>query len=225
MKPALPIAALASALVLGGAWFLTQPSGSQSTGFDLPGAAQAQGASAEIDISTVAEMTLGDPDAPVTVIYYASLTCPHCASFHANQLKSLKSEFIDTGKVHFIYRDVYFDRFGLWASMVARCGGESRFFGITEMLYDQQVDWIAGGDPGLISENLRRIGRTAGLEDAAIEACLTDETMAQTLIAWFQDNAERDGINSTPSLVINGERHSNMAFNDLAELINAALEG
>ncbi len=229
MKAALPVVALAALFAVGGTWMLTQSGGAQSTSFELPGAAQAQSADAsgdvEIDVSTVTEMTLGNPDAPVTVIEYASYTCPHCATFHANQFKNLKADYIDTGLVQFIYREVYFDRFGLWASMVARCGGEGRFFGITEMLYDQQDRWIAGGDPVLISENLRRIGRTAGMSSETVDACLADEVMAQTLVAWFQENAERDGITSTPSLVINGERHSNMAYGDLAALIDAALEG
>ena len=129
-----------------------------------PGAAQAQDDAAAdttepaIDTSTIEEMVLGSPDAPVTMIEYASFTCPHCAAFHGDQFQRLKEEYIDTGKVQFIYREVYFDRFGLWASMVARCGGEMRFFGISSMLYEQQQEWIAGGDPTLISENLRRIG-------------------------------------------------------------------
>jgi protein-disulfide isomerase len=227
MKAALPVVALAALFAVGGTWMLTQSGGSQSTSFELPGAANAQSAdpAAEIDISSVTEMVLGNPDAPVTVIEYASYTCPHCATFHANQFKNLQADYIDTGLVQFIYREVYFDRFGLWASMIARCGGEARFFGITEMLYDQQDKWIAGGDPVLISENLRRIGRAAGMSAETVDACLADEVKAQTLVAWFQENAERDGITSTPSLVINGQRHSNMAYGDLAALIDAALEG
>jgi protein-disulfide isomerase len=186
--------------------------------------AAAQDAEPAIDTSTVTEMVLGSPDAPVTVIEYASFTCPHCAAFHADQFKSLKADYIDTGKVQFIYREVYFDRFGLWASMMARCGGEMRFFGIAEILYAEQAEWVAGGDPVAISENLRRIGRTAGMDDATLEACLTDETQAQTLVAWFQENAEADGIEATPTLIIDGEKHSNMPYPELAALIDAALE-
>lgn len=178
---------------------------------------------AEIDTSTVTEMVLGSPDAPVTMIEYASFTCPHCAAFHADQFKSLKADYIDTGKVQFIYREVYFDRFGLWASMVARCGGEMRFFGIAEVLYAEQQEWIAGGDPVAISENLRRIGRTAGMDDATLDACLTDETQAQTLVAWFQENAAADGVDSTPTLIINGEKHTNMPYAELAAIIDAEL--
>jgi protein-disulfide isomerase len=226
MKTYLAATFLAGAFAVGGAWMITRPvDGAGQT--MIPGAAFAQEAGAEtgaeIDTSTVTEMVLGSPDAPVTMIEYASFTCPHCAAFHADQFPQLKAEYIDTGKVQFIYREVFFDRFGLWASMVARCGGEMRYFGIVDMLYEQQQEWIAGGDPVAISENLRRIGRTAGMDDATLDACMTDETSAQTLVAWFQENAARDGVESTPTLFIDGVKHSNMAYPELAALIEAAL--
>ena len=95
-----------------------------------------------VDTSGIMEMTLGSDDAPITLTEYASFTCPHCANFHRAVFKDLRKDYIDTGKVKFIYRDVYFDPFGLWASVVARCGGEERFFGIADMIYDQQSEWI-----------------------------------------------------------------------------------
>lgn len=191
-----------------------------------PVLAQDQTTAPEIDISTVTEMAIGAPDAPVTVIEYGSFTCPHCAAFHANQLEQLKAEYVESGQVRFVFREVYFDRFGLWASMVARCGGEMRFFAIHDMIYEQQQEWVAGGtDPAAIADNLRRIGISAGLDAAAVDACMRDETMAQTLVAWFQANAEADGIESTPTLLINGEKYSNMAYEELKALIDAALEG
>jgi protein-disulfide isomerase len=226
MKTYLAATFLAGAFAVGGAWMIARPvDGAGQT--VMPGAAFAQEAGAEteaeIDTSTVVEMVLGSPDAPVTMIEYASFTCPHCAAFHADQFPQLKAEYIDTGKVQFIYREVYFDRFGLWASMVARCGGEMRFFGIADMLYEQQQEWIAGGDPTLISENLRRIGRTAGMDDATLDACMQDETQAQTLVAWFQENATRDGVEATPTLFIDGVKHSNMPYAELSALIEEAL--
>ena len=171
----------------------------------------------------IADMALGAADAPVTIIEYASFTCPHCAAFHADQFQRLKADYIDTGKVRFVYREVYFDRFGLWASMVARCGGEMRFFGISDMLYDQQQDWIAGGDPAAIAENLRRIGRTAGMDDETLDACLKDEAQATALFDWYQANAETDGVESTPTLIIDGVKHSNMAYDELRTLIDTVL--
>lgn len=172
----------------------------------------------------VREMSLGDPDAPVTVIEYASFTCPHCRNFHAESFDRLKEEFIDTGKVHFIYREVYFDRFGLWAGLLARCGGQERYFGLVDLIYENQSEWTSGEQPADIADNLRRLGRAAGLEDAQIEACLQDADKAQALVAEYQKNAEADGIRATPSFVIDGELYSNMPYDELAATIDGKLE-
>ncbi|GGX40781.1 thiol-disulfide oxidoreductase [Tateyamaria omphalii] len=191
----------------------------------LLGAANAQAASDDIDTSSVVEMQLGNPDAPVTVIEYASYTCPHCATFHSGAFKQLKSDYIDAGKVNFIYREVYFDRFGLWASAIARCAGTPEtFFGVTDLLYSGQSEWAraGGGDPAQIADELRKIGRLAGLSSNKIEACLTDADNLRTLVAWYQQNAADDGINSTPSFVINGTKYNNMAYNEMARLIDEA---
>ena len=197
------------------------------TGAEPFGAAFAQDA-ADIDTSMIKEMTLGNPDAPVTVIEYASFTCPHCASFHAGAYKQLKADYIDTGKINFIYREVYFDRFGLWAGIVARCGenAESRYFGIADMLYVQQRDWAnSSNSPTDIVNKLRRIGKTAGLTDADLDQCFTDADRAQALYALYLKNAEADGVNSTPSFLINGAKHANMPYEEMKQIIDAALAG
>jgi len=177
-------------------------------------------ATSEIAIPDMAE---GAQDAPITIIEYGSFTCPHCAAFHADQYQKLKDDYIDTGKVRFIFREVYFDRFGLWASMIARCGGEMRFFGIADLLYDQQREWVGDGDPAAIAENLRRIGKTAGMDDATLDACLKDEAQAEALVAWYQANAQRDSIEGTPTFIINGEKHSNMGYEELQQILEAEL--
>jgi hypothetical protein len=82
-------------------------------------------------------------------------------------------DYVDTNRIRYVYREVYFDRFGLWASMVARCGGPDRFFGIVDLIYEQQPEWTQGA-PRDIAENLRRIGRTAGLTNEELDACLTE---------------------------------------------------
>jgi protein-disulfide isomerase len=184
----------------------------------LAGPVQAQDA----DTSQVTEMTMGPADAKVTIIEYASFTCPHCANFHTGPLKELKADYIDTDKVHFIYRDVFFDRFGLWASMVARCGGEEKFFGISDMLYEQQREWT-NGQPAEIADNLRRIGKVAGIEPDALDACLNDEAKAKALVAWYQENAEAHEVNSTPTLIINEQKYSNMAYDELKGIIDEKL--
>lgn len=225
MKNVLLSGAIALALAAGAGYWLSQSaSPTAPAGSDLLGAANAQEAG-EIDTSTITEMAMGPEDAPVTVIEYASFTCPHCASFHDNQLKQLKADYVETGKVRFVYRDVFFDRFGLWASMVARCGGEERFFGIADMIYEQQKDWIGNGqDPVAITERLRKIGKVAGLGEDQIESCLTDAEKARTLVAWFQENAEEHGVTSTPTLVIDGETYSNMSFDEISTILDGLLE-
>jgi len=186
----------------------------------LTGAAMAQEAAP--NTSQIVEMTMGPEDAKVTIIEYASFTCPHCANFHKGPLKQLKADYIDTDKVHFVYRDVYFDRFGLWASMVARCGGAEKFFGISDMIYEQQAEWTKG-EPAEIADNLRRIGKVAGLEPDALEACLNDNEKAKTLVAWYQENAEAHEVTSTPTLVINEQKYANMAYDELRAIIDEKL--
>ncbi|MBM7070157.1 DsbA family protein [Actibacterium sp. 188UL27-1] len=212
----------ASAAAVGSAglyWF----SSASNTGTLIPPAQAQSSEASEIDTSDIVEMTMGDPEAPVTVVEYASYTCPHCATFHKETFKKLKTEFIDTGKVHFIYREVYFDRPGLWASMVARCGGPVRYFGINELLYNQQREWTSG-DSSAVVANLRKIGRTAGLDDAMLDACLQDAGKAEALYANYQKNMEADGIRSTPSFLINGNLISgNTSFSEFSRLIEAEL--
>lgn len=221
MNRLIPVAVLALILIAGGGWFLTQGG---STPPDVPlGAADAQETAEDVDTSSVIEMAQGAEDAPLTIIEYASFTCPHCATFHEGPYKQLKSEYIDTGKVRFIYREVYFDRYGLWASMIARCGGEERFFGITDLIFKGQSEWVRAGEPSAIVEELRKIGRLAGLDNEQLESCLQDGDKAQTLVAWYQKNAEEHDVRGTPSFIIDGEKYSNMAYGELKTIIDGKL--
>jgi protein-disulfide isomerase len=181
------------------------------------------GAVAAQEASQVEEMTLGDPDAPVTVIEYASFTCPHCATFHEEGFEQLKADYVDAGKVRYVYREVYFDRPGIWAALVARCGGGDRYFGIVDLIYERQDEWARAGEPAEIADNLRRLGLSAGLSEAELEACLSDGDKAQAMLAEFQRNADADGIESTPSFVIGGETYTNRPYADLAAIIDEEL--
>ena len=171
----------------------------------------------------IKDFSLGSPDAPVQITEYASFTCSHCANFHDTVFKSLKADYIDTGKVEFTYREVYFDRYGLWAAMVARCGGDMRYFGISDILFETQSVWAGSQDPNVVVENLKKIGRTAGMDDATLDACMKDGAMAEALVARFETNMKADGVEGTPTLFINGVKHSNMGYDELKAIIDAEL--
>ncbi len=210
------------AVAVGGFLWLNPAGSTGTTALTDLGAAQAQTASGEIDTSSVVEMTMGEEDAPITFIEYASYTCPHCQRFHKDVFPQLKADYIDTGKVKFVYREVYFDGPGLWAGMTARCGGEERFFGMVDLIYENQREWTQGA-PAEVAGNLKRMGKLAGMTDAQLDACLQDGDKARALTAVFQENAERDGIRATPSFVINGELQSNMAYTELKALLDSML--
>ena len=190
--------------------------------FALPYVVSAEEAS-EV-VKPIAEMMQGKQDAPIEMIEYASFTCPHCATFHADVYPKLKINYIDKGFVKFIYREVYFDKYGMWASMIARCAGPDRFFGMTDQIYRKQSDWArAEGDVAIVTQ-LRKIGLLAGLDEAQLNSCLQDGEKLRALVEWYSENAKRDKIKSTPTLVINGEKHSNQNYEKLTEILDEILK-
>lgn len=218
---------LAAALIaLGGAayWLTSAPAPTQTSLPPQPaGAAMAQNSTETPSNIQIMDMTEGNPDAPITVVEYASFTCPHCRSFHENAFGKLKKNYIDTGKIKFVLREVYFDRFGLWAGMVARCGGPDKYFGIVDILFTEQQKWTAGGDPATIADNLRKIGMRAGMKKDQVNACMQDGEKAQAMVAVYQSNAEADGIKGTPTFVIDGEKNPNMSYADFSALLDKKL--
>ena len=220
------IIALVAIVCLGGAFFAFGGKSSETTEVSMTSEAAASTVADDADapaLPAIAEMTLGNPDAPVKVTEYASYTCSHCGTFHNEGFKELKANYIDTGKVHFTYREVYFDRAALWASMVARCGGEEKFFGISDLIYKGQREWMGSGDPVQMADGLRKIARVAGLSSETIDVCLADQGKAQALAEWFQANADADGIESTPSFIIGDDRVIGNNYAKLREVIEAQL--
>lgn len=191
--------------------------------FGLGGTAAYAQETAPAAATELKDFSIGAPDAKVQITEYASFTCPHCANFHDSVFKPLKADYIDTGKVMFTYREVYFDRPGLWAAMIARCGGDMRYFGISDILFETQQEWPASQDPAVIVENLKKIGRTAGMDDAAMDTCMKDADTAKAMIARSEANMKTDGVEGTPTLMINGVKHSNMSYADLKAIIDAEL--
>lgn len=191
--------------------------------FALPFAANAQSSDADAGAAEIIDMVKGAEDAPITVIEYASFTCPHCARFHSDVYKLLRKNYIDTGKVKFIFREVYFDKYGMWASMIARCSGPDRFFGMTDLILNSQSTWARAGDDLAIVEALRKIGRLSGMQDAALDSCLQDGEKLRALVGWYKENAQRDGIQSTPSFLIDGQPYKNMDYEEFAKILDEKL--
>ncbi len=169
------------------------------------------------------EMVLGSEDTEIEVIEYASFTCSHCASFHKNAFEALKENYIDTGKISFEMREVYFDRVGLWAGITARCGGRSKYFAIVDILFDKQSEWANGLDAQAIATRLKAIGLAVGLKPETIDACFRDGPKAEMLVNTSKGFMDADGIKSTPSFVINGKKYSNMSYEKFSEILDEEL--
>ena len=148
-------------------------------------------------------MVLGDPKAPIKIVEYASLTCSHCATFHNDVFPRIKADYIDTGKARLVYRDFPLDRVALQAAVIARCGGADGFFGFVEVLFRTQKSWARSNDP---IDALARIGRLGGLKREAIDACLADKTLVDSILAVRLHGEKEFGIGSTPTFIINGEK-------------------
>ncbi len=189
-------------------------------------AALAQDTEPEIDVSQIQEMQLGNPDATVTVIEYASFSCPACKYFHEVSFKPFKADYIDTGKVKFILREFYSTRGDLWASLVARCNSGEQFFGIVDLIFERQSEWARLNDPVVVADQLRRIGLIAGQERETIEQCMQDRQKAQNLVAWYQQNALEHEVQFTPSfVVISDKTYKGIGFDEVTDLIDAATGG
>ena len=170
------------------------------------------------------EMSKGNEDAPVVFVEYASLTCPACAAFHSNVYPQLNKEYIETGKVKFIHREIYFDKAGLWAALTARCtNGVNRYFGMLELLYSEQAIWSRYESSDKIVDALLRISAKSGIEKAKAISCLEDQEKALDLVNEFQFYVNKDAIESTPTFIINGKKYANRPYDELKKIIDEEL--
>jgi protein-disulfide isomerase len=168
--------------------------------------ATAQGVSAA-DIAkpvSLPDMALGPANATVTITEFASMTCPHCADFNEKVFPKIKSEYIDTGKVRYVFREFPLDIKAAAGSMLARCiakDDSGKYFAVIDMLFKQQNDWVLKNT----TETLTRIGKQAGLSGQQIEDCLKDQALLDKIAADQKYAADVLKVSSTPSFFINGE--------------------
>ena len=151
------------------------------------------------------DMALGPADAKVTITEYASMTCPHCAAFNADVFPKIKAEFIDTGKVRYIFREFPLDIKAAAGSMLSRCianGDAAKYFAVTDLLFKTQSDWVMKNT----AESLARIGKQAGLTQEQVEACLKDQSLLDKIAADQKYASEVLKVDSTPTFFINGEK-------------------
>ena len=162
------------------------------------------GADASTKAEAVPEVTaddkfLGQADAPVTIVEYFSLGCPHCKHFHEAILPQLKKDYIDTGKVRLVFRDFPLDNVSFAAAMLTRCVNDLAYFPMVDTLFQQQDSWhVQGG-----VEQVKTIAKTAGIDDAAFAACLNDQAEKDKMTAIQKEAADKLKVNSTPTFFIN----------------------
>lgn len=151
----------------------------------------------------MSERILGKADAPVTIIEFASLTCPHCKDFEINTLPKLKAAYIDTGKVKLIYRDFPLDGRALLAAMVARCAPKDRYFAFLGALFRGQDTWARAQDP---LQALGQVARVGGMSQADFDACIKNEALFEAIKKDAAEAQSQYKIESTPTFIINGKK-------------------
>jgi protein-disulfide isomerase len=186
--------------------------------------ATAQSASDVAKPVSLPDMALGPANATVTITEYASMTCPHCAAFNENVFPKIKSEYIDSGKVRYVFREFPLDIKAAAGSMLARCIAKDdagKYFAVIDMLFRQQNDWVTKNT----TETLTRIGKQAGLSQQAVEDCLKDQALLDKIAADQKYASDVLKVDSTPTFFINGEKiKGETSFEEFDKRIKALLK-
>ncbi|MGO4831350.1 DsbA family protein [Rhizobiaceae sp. 2RAB30] len=187
---------------------------------DAPKAAGTVDMAKLLEPGALPEKALGKDDAPVTIVEYASMTCPHCAHFHEQTLPELKTKYIDTGKVRLILREFPFDPRAEAGFMLARCSNDN-YFAMVDVLFKQQQGWAAAQDA---KSALLQIAKLAGFSQESFEACLTDQKLLDEVRAVLERGAKDFGVDSTPTFFINGGRYPGaLSIAELSAIIDPLL--
>jgi len=149
------------------------------------------------------DFVIGNDDAPITIIEYASMSCSHCANFHTNTLKTLKKEYIDTGKVKFVFRDFPYNYPALLGSMVMRCIPEEVRYDYMNALYQLQNQWVVR-ENAITKQELYKIMQSGGMNKEDFEACINDTDIENQILQEIMAAQKEYKIRTTPSFLING---------------------
>ena len=155
-------------------------------------------------IGAMSEKSIGEKNAPITIVEYASMSCPHCAKFHAETLPELKRDYIETGKVRLVMRDFPLDIFALKAAMLSRCSGNKRYFAFVDVLFKGQKNWTRSKDP---VKSLERIARLGGLSAQDIRLCLANKGLEEAILDVRLKAEQKYQVEETPTFIINGEKY------------------
>lgn len=168
------------------------------------------------------DIIVGDPDAPVTIVEYASMTCGHCANFHVNSLPQLKKDFIDTGKAKLIIREFPFDPRALAGAMLARCtGDDAKRTAMVDVLLEQQGEWVRAENA---SAALLKFAKLAGMSQDDFTACLNDKELQQKVVETQERGQNEFGVNATPTFFVNGDKYSGaLGPDEMAAVIESHL--
>ncbi|OJF98732.1 DsbA family protein [Pararhizobium antarcticum] len=167
------------------------------------------------------EMAIGEANAPVTIVEYMSMTCPHCAAFHNNTFDAIKTKYVDSGKVRFVVREFPFDPRAAAAFMLARCAPEGQYFPMVSMMMKQQEQWAAAPNG---REALLQMSKLAGFTQESFETCLTNQKLLDDVNATMQKGAKDYGVASTPTFFVNGKKYSgDMSVDTMSALIDTML--
>ena len=164
------------------------------------------------------EKFLGDNNAKITIIEYASMTCDHCANFHKNIFPEIYEKYIQTGKVKFIFRDFPLDKQALFAAILANCAPKEKYFDFVKLIFNTTQKWVSVEDEFL--KKLKNIGKMGGLSNDQIESCFRDENMVDLAINSRSNGEKKFNITSTPSFIINGKKYSSMTFEQFEKVLD-----
>nr|WP_295468964.1 DsbA family protein [Mesorhizobium sp.] len=173
-----------------------------------------------VEPGVLPEKMLGKADAPVTIVEYASMTCPHCATFHATTLPEIKTKYIDTGKARLIMREFPFDPRAEAGFMLARCS-EDKYFAMVDVLFKQQSNWARAEDA---QAALLQISKLAGFSQESFTACLTNQKLLEDIRAVRTRGADEFKVDSTPTFFINGDKYAGaLSVGELSAIIDSKL--